>query len=126
MLPRHKKQGPQRWLRSPLFCIVLLVVAVLLGKSIYGLYLKVETSAEAKREAGQELAAVMARKDSIEKEINRLKTSEGMEEEIRRKFNVAKEGEQVILVVGNETPPPEPPQKTFFQGIKEKLKNMLY
>ena len=39
----------------------------------------------------------------LESEINRLKTDNGIEEEIRSKFNVAKPGETVVTVINSAT-----------------------
>ena len=39
----------------------------------------------------------------LESEIGRLKTDYGTEEEIRSKFNVAKPGETVVMVINNSS-----------------------
>ncbi len=44
-----------------------------------------------------------ARKDMLNSEIGRLKTDNGVEEEIRSKFNVAKPGETVVVVINGSS-----------------------
>ena len=49
------------------------------------------------------LEGLQARDKMLSAEIERLKTETGVEQEIREKFNLVKEGEEVIVVVDKDT-----------------------
>ena len=46
-----------------------------------------------------ELSSLEQRDKELSSRIDRLKTDRGLEEEIRKKFNVAKDGEGVVIIV---------------------------
>ena len=61
-------------------------------------------------------ADIEARYNNISSEAARLQTDVGIETEIRQRFDVAKKGEGVIVVVDKELPAPEP-QKGFVRRV---------
>ena len=50
--------------------------------------------------SSRELQNIQDREVFLNSEINRLSTDEGVEEEIRSKYSVAKPGEELIVIVG--------------------------
>ena len=59
-------------------------------------------TAENRRIALNESEKLEAKQKLLEGEIGQLQTERGMEEEIRKKFRVVKEGESVIIVVDDK------------------------
>lgn len=60
------------------------------------------------------------REESLREEIERLSTERGIEEEVRSKFEVGKEGEEVVIIVDNpddEDVNKKEIEKTFLQKI---------
>ena len=60
-------------------------------------------------------------RDSIEK----LKTDSGVEAEIREKYNVAREGEQVVVLVGGTTTIATTTPKSFWDKTRQFFSNMF-
>ncbi len=120
-----QQKGIRRYITSPLACFLLLLIAGVLLKSIWGLYFKVMASADARERSEKELTEIIERKQFVENEIHRLRSSEGVEEEIRRKFNVVKDGEQVVVIVNDEELPLPEEEKGFFDGLWARMKAFI-
>ncbi len=79
-------------------------IFVLLVFPTWNAYSKMRISAEKKEEVAREVAALKERMERLESEIQRLATPEGIEEELRKKFDVGKEGEEIyVLIEGGNT-----------------------
>lgn len=77
--------------------------------------------AVAEREYAREaLASIEERERALSEAVGRFDTERGLEEEFRKRFPVAKEGEEVIVLVDAPAPSgetvPEPP-KGFWQTV---------
>ena len=60
------------------------------------------------------------RESSLREEIERLSTERGIEEEVRSKFEVGKDGEEIIIIVDNpegENAEKKETEKTFWQKM---------
>lgn len=83
---------------------LLVVIMFFFAYTAWGaLEKELETRATWKERAAV-LSELEGRETELEAEIERLKTEKGIEAEIRSKFEVAKEGEEVIVIV-------EPPEE---------------
>ena len=78
---------------------ILLLITLLLVKGAWGVYIKMRESDEFLRKSEKSLQNAHSRKVELSASIEHLKTSEGVEREIRGKFNVAKPGEEIIMIV---------------------------
>lgn len=94
-----KRKNWKRLLYSPVSAILLFLFVILLGKSVWGVYQKSRISTEARRSAETELSALESRKESLSTELEDLKTGVGVEKAIRERYQVAKPGESVIIIV---------------------------
>jgi len=94
-----KKQQFKRRLYSNLILIVLLIILLLVIHATWGIYQKSRLSAHKLGLAEREQATLDSKKETIEYKINRLKTETGIEEEIRSKFDVVRDGEQIVVIV---------------------------
>lgn len=121
MLEFSQRRRLRRMLYSKPVAIALLLLVGFLSYTTYGMY---QTSHEAylrKQTAAAKLADLEERQDFLTGEIARLKTDRGVEAEVRQKFDVAKEGEKVIVIVEEKaTSTDDRPQKT---GIWATVKN---
>jgi len=84
---------------SKITIFVLFIVVIFLAHSTYGIYQKENLSATSYSEVKKEYDSLQERQSMLNSEIMRLKTENGIEEEIRSKFSVAKPGETVVVVV---------------------------
>ncbi|MFA5841983.1 MAG: septum formation initiator family protein [Candidatus Paceibacterota bacterium] len=85
--------------------VLILGAAILMYLSFaaYSMYQKAAETGGNREMALLEQAALEAKQNQLEEQISRLKTTRGVEEEIRKKFRVVKGGESVIIVVDDKT-----------------------
>ncbi len=79
--------------------IILFILVLFAGRGVFHMYEKYAQAAVDKRGVESQVALLSAREDFLVSEVERLKTPTGIEQEIRQKFNVKKEGEQVAVIV---------------------------
>ena len=122
MLEFYEKRKLKRLLYSKPSLVVLVFLGVLLSIPTWGAYQKVQATSEARLSVASELHLLRTREVELQAEIDRLATDRGIEEEIRRKYEVGRQGEQMIVIVGEEphvpTPRPEPQEKTLFEKLR--------
>jgi cell division protein FtsB len=95
-----RKKSPWQTIFRSRFTIALLAfVAFLLSFSVYDRY-KIKVDTEARKSAKEEeLRELENRKAVLEKKVEYLSGKEGAEAEIRKHFDVAKEGEQIVVLI---------------------------
>ena len=81
--------------------VVLFIAIIFLGKATYNIYQKSKLSSGNYVVVKRDYDNLKSRKEMLESEINRLQTDNGIEEEIRGKFNVARPGETVVIVINS-------------------------
>ncbi len=78
---------------------MLLSVLLLAGFSAYGRY-SIAVEMTARQEAAQrELAELELRRAALIEEVEYITSERGIEAEMRRQFDVAREGEQVVIII---------------------------
>ncbi len=83
--------------------VLLVLLIVLLGKSVFERF-TVEREMSARRtEAERELTELKQRAAALESQVDYLEDDRGMEAEIRSRFDVVKEGEQVVIILDDES-----------------------
>lgn len=99
----QEKNQLKKRLYSKTSLFLLFLVLILVSKGVYGVYQK-------ERDSRAEVERISAKKAELESRYNDIKsnqetlnTPEGIEAEIRTKFDVAKEGEGVIVVVERDS-----------------------
>jgi cell division protein FtsB len=78
------------------------VVLFISGRAAIKMYNKYQAASEALDETKAQYESMRKRNDYLATQLEALATPEGLEAEIRRKFSVAKEGEEVIILVDPE------------------------
>ncbi|MFT7507334.1 MAG: cell division protein FtsB [Acidimicrobiales bacterium] len=81
---------------------VLLLIIFFLIMSVYERYGVERDMSERRALSETELEQLYDRKGQLEDRVQHLEGERGIEEEIRKNFDVAREGEQVIILVGDE------------------------
>ncbi|PIQ68153.1 MAG: hypothetical protein COV91_05655 [Candidatus Taylorbacteria bacterium CG11_big_fil_rev_8_21_14_0_20_46_11] len=110
----QRKKNIRRFIYSPLTLIVLVVLILFMGKATWSVYSKERDSKTSLSRASEQLASLIARKDNLTEQIERLRTPEGVEAEIRGQFQVAKPGERMVVVVEEEKVSEVPKEKQSF------------
>ncbi|MCX6731397.1 MAG: septum formation initiator family protein [Candidatus Parcubacteria bacterium] len=95
----QEKRKIRRFFYSKKIVILLLLITALLSFSTIKVYLKSKNAVSKNEEAKKELADLEKRKAELEKDVNWLNTASGLEEEMRKNFNVQKPGEKVLVIV---------------------------
>ena len=85
---------------------ILLVLCILLAMSVYEGF-SIERDMHARRAVVEaELQALHEREALLEEKVDYLNDERGVEAEIRKHFDVAREGEQVVVLVDKQRPTP--------------------
>lgn len=79
--------------------VFVAIIAFFLIKGAGNLMIKERQSAERVEVLEAEKSAIEAREAELKGRISRLQTEEGVMEEIREKFSVAREGEYMAIIV---------------------------
>lgn len=93
----EKPKKPTYRVFAPWFVLILLILLIFCAQGVWNIFQK---HAESKRNLARvelEMQELKDRKDILEKEVNDLQTDEGLESEVRSRFQVSKEGEKVII-----------------------------
>ncbi|MCA9366330.1 septum formation initiator family protein [Candidatus Kaiserbacteria bacterium] len=99
----HAKQKKRSLILIRISVAILSLLAILLGFSVIE-RLRVEREMADRREAAEaELQRLTERQQSLEQQVEYLSNDQGVEAEIRKHFDVAREGEQVVVLVGDHT-----------------------
>ncbi len=95
----QEKRRNRRKLYSKTSIVILAIIVVLLARGTWNIFLKQRESVANATATRNELRELQARHDLLETQTAHLQTPEGQEEAIREKYQVAKEGEHVIIMV---------------------------
>jgi cell division protein FtsB len=104
MLDFYQKRKLRTVLNSRITQGVLIVVAGFLIWNAFERYTVAATMAERRAEVEQTAAALQARKAALEAEVQYLQDERGIEAEMRRQFDIALPGEEVVVILEDEAP----------------------
>ena len=79
--------------------VILTIIMIAFIYSVYGALEKERETRLVRDQRAEVLDELYDRDELLQSEIDRLNTSKGLESEIRSKFEVAKDGEEVIVIV---------------------------
>ena len=92
-------------MHSKIVLVLLGCLVVFFAWGVIGFMVKMETVRDNRELAEEKFLELEKKKIELSAQIARLNTEEGKEENIREKFGLAKEGEQLIVVVEDKNPP---------------------
>lgn len=96
-----KKRTFRQVMQSTSSLIFLSVVVFIFAFNIFNFINKTKETARNKQIIEEKVAELENSKEKFNSEINKLKTERGVEESLREKFGVAKEGENMIMITEN-------------------------
>ena len=99
-----KKKAEYKFWHSPIMLVVLFGVVVIFAYNLIGLLEKERETSKKKELALDQIESLKKRQTILEGDIARLETDDGIEEAIRDKYQVVKEGEKVVTIVNEEAP----------------------
>ena len=107
---KHHKES---FFHTRFWIAVLLVICVILSISVFKIYKKYAHAKTIRDDYRLELEQVKSHRADLQKNIDALSTERGKEEEIRDRYRVVKQGEQMILIVNDDKN----------EIVKEKIEN---
>ncbi len=78
--------------------------------AVWGVYGKHQEAKARKQLLAEEYATMTEREHALTEKLDHLQTERGMEEEIRAKFQVARPGEEIIVLLGDDQKPTTTPK----------------
>lgn len=115
-----KKQRLRKILYSVPILLVLIVPTFFLAKGALGILTKERENSRKVEELKLLTGELNERQNSLRNSITGLQTEEGIESEIRSRFNVAKSGELVAIIIENELPATST-EPTGFERLRKSL-----
>lgn len=103
---QQKQKIKQRLYSLPVI-LVLAVLTVLIMKGSYAVVKKKQESYVYVADLQTKVQNLFERETELKSDIERLKTDEGIDSEIKKKYSVAKEGEFVVVIVDPKETEPE-------------------
>ncbi len=102
MFDFHQKRKLRAAFESRITWTILLVLSGLMIVSAYDRYQIARDMAERRFEAELEQGRLLERRRELQADVEYLSNERGIEAEMRRQFDVAREGEQVVIIVEDE------------------------
>ena len=97
----HEKRKLKKLIYSKPTLIILGLLVIWFSFAVFSMYKKERDTRLKRIEQKGILDELKTREASLSEEIERLSTERGIEEEVRSKFEVGREGEEVIIIVDN-------------------------
>ena len=119
MLDFQQKRKVRRLMYHRATLIALAIVVLFAVHSTWVVYQKKRTSEEMKNVSLRNVEELRLRDEELKSRIERLGTSQGIEEEIRSKFTVAKDKENMVIVVddNSQNMSTTSPRLSFWQKV---------
>jgi len=102
MFDFYEKRKLKVLLGSPYVQAVVFLITVFVAWNAFTRFQIASEMADRREQVEIEAAVLQERKDSLETEVNYLSDERGIEAELRRQFDVAKDGEKVVVIVEEE------------------------
>lgn len=99
MFDFHQKRKIRTILNSPITQGVIITLAIMVAWSAYTRYDVAMEVAARRVVAEEQVAALQARKEALAEQVEYLSSERGIEAEMRRQFDVALPGEEVVVIV---------------------------
>jgi cell division protein FtsB len=118
MFDFEEKRRLKRIFYSRPAIVVLALLVLFSGKALWNVHQKYVTSRENAERVAKERDELLKREEFLKSEVERLQSDRGIEEELRQKFSVVRDGEEVAVIVDEPAPPAVPapePKKSLWQ-----------
>jgi cell division protein FtsB len=102
MFDFYQKRKLRTVFTSPVTRVVLFILAIFISWSAFERYQIAKDMEHRREQVEAEVAKLKAQKETLSAEVEYLQDERGIEAEMRRQFDVALEGEQVVVIVEPE------------------------
>ncbi len=98
----RKKAWWRKLFHSRISLLIIFCLLILLSIAVFDRWVVAREVADRRLEKEEEFQIAEQRKEILEEKVNNINDEEGVESEIRKHFDVAREGEQVVVLVENK------------------------
>lgn len=98
----QEKRQWKRTFKSRYFIIFLFVLIVLIAHGLWNAYIRYTKSEAVVTNLETERTRLLSRQNDLERNIEALKTKEGIDREIRMTYGLIQPGEELIILVGEK------------------------
>ena len=99
MQPFQERKKIRKILYSKVTLLVLFIACALVARGAWGIHQKALIAGSERNQALVAQKELQERTGELEASLLRLKSEQGIEEELRQKFTVAQPGESVVVIV---------------------------
>lgn len=100
-LQKHKNKKHNFWY-SPFVLFVMFILVLVFLYNMIDIIEKLRETSKKKRNMEEKVLELKEKNDLIYQKIEKLNTQEGIEEEIREKYQFVKEGEKMVIILDKE------------------------
>ncbi len=124
LLEFQEQRRIRKLFHSRYVLVILIILALLVARAVWGIYVKYERSRAITEKAQTDLVALEDRQKMLALSIESLNTDEGKERELRDRFGVIKEGETLVVLVGDgsDEKPLKRDEKSWWQKFLDYIK----
>lgn len=112
----QQKRNKQFWQSWP-FVIVLSILLLIFAWNVFGFWQRMQDTGKNRKIAEDKLTQLKIQKEKLTADIGKLNTPAGVEEVIRDKFGLVKEGEGMIVIVEDKNKEVVPPPSRFSRFV---------
>ena len=95
----HEKQRMRRWLYSKTTFVILAIAIVVAGIQVWDMYQKARLTKTQLAQTEEAYKKLQEREAFLSEETRGLSTEAGVEAKLRARFGVAKEGEEIVVIL---------------------------
>jgi len=99
---KTQKSKVRKILESKLMLVLLFVALLFFAWNVADFISKSRETSLNRKIAEEKVMELQGKKEKLSTDINRLQTKDGIESSIREKFGLAKEGENVIVIIDDK------------------------
>ena len=94
-----QQKGSKRFWQSRPFMVLLFIFLIIFAWNVFGFWQRMQDTGKNRKIAEDKLSQLKVQREKLTADISKLNTPDGVEEVIRDKFGLVKEGEGMIVIV---------------------------
>lgn len=98
----QKQKNDKNIWHSPIILFVMIVIILIFAYNMIDILEKVRETSKKKSFVNQQVNQLKEREEILNKNIEKLNTEQGIEEEIREKYQLVKKGEKMVVIIDSE------------------------
>ena len=125
MIPFQERKKIRKILYSKASLVILAVLLFMVADGAWQVYQKARIARDERDRAARSLQDLQARNAELTASLARVQSNEGIEEDVRQKFAVARPGEDVVIVVDDNSKKSENSEASTTVGFWARLVSFL-